>query len=162
MVLPIATEIHEKPSLFVERIICSFPSDRSSELVPYLREYYTRFPHALDYEEPFPPKLHVILLDQEETWKPGVMFLPVIHNDTELQFQFAPAMRCLATQVVTIDAVNHLVSIHENGIVRTLDQERLSMLCENEGFDSLDDFFGFFQNFGGARLQIVHWTDLLY
>lgn len=124
-------------------------------------------------------KIHTIRTGNR--WKAGMIIHPVINNRTKNRFQFAPKMMCSSVQNIEITDVSHLHgSNYEFGYLMNIfvyginyfklfdvviDNRKLKLpdikkLAINDGFDSVEDFFAYFNtDFKG---QIIHWTDLKY
>lgn len=126
------------------------------------------------------PKLHTIRQDPHDRWKPGANIHFVINNRTKDRFQFAPIIQVKSIQRLEIRYTksslgNPLVYVgieskKNNGYMLCFDTynpERkessfghIDKLASNDGFDSIEDFFKFFNtDFTG---KIIHWTPLLY
>lgn len=109
------------------------------------------FPHV--------PKLHTLRENPKGTWKPGknihFMFWTgrPYHSSP---FVFAPVIPVVSVQKVEINA--HTWDIHVDGI--QLSYNEVESLAQNDGFDSIDNFFAWFnKDFTGS---IIHWTNLKY
>lgn len=91
----------------------------------------------------------------------------VVFNRTKNRFQFVPVLQCKAVQDVNIVYADHRIEVfidcrHYDGISMRDDteHEKLLTLARNDGFDSTESFFRFFnKDFAG---KIIHWTDLRY
>lgn len=98
----------------------------------------------------------------------------VINNRTPERFQFAPVVRCLSTQIIritwkVIDQEETMAMVHTEGKLyghalykncRLHAHAGIHTLALNDGFDSVEDFFEYFnEDFTG---KIIHWTDLKY
>lgn len=127
-------------------------------------EYY------LNTAEPFvKPKIHTIREDKSDRWKAGNDIHFVINNRTPERFQFAPVVECVCVQEIVIDH-----SPSNPGIVRVTIEKKLIYegsdssdrnsrmweIARNDGFDSVEDFFTYFdKSFTG---KIIHWTEKKY
>lgn len=106
-------------------------------------------------------KLHTIRQDSKDRWKAGNKIHFVYGNRTKNRWQFAPVIECLATQRIEIKyeaPMRPIVKIDD----RTFDLDcyedkgKLYQLAVNDGFDSLVEFFDYFNDdFTG---KIIHWT----
>lgn len=130
------------------------------------------------------PKLHTIREDKSNRWRTGTDIHFVINNRTKNRFQFAPVIKCVSTQDIEIRdvtgtkvslanslnfgwIVSHQVKdvtfylayeIYIDG--KRLLSDEISKLAINDGFDSVDDFFAYFnKDFTG---KLIHWTNLKY
>lgn len=129
----------------------------------------------------YQPKIHTIREDKTNRWGEGNKIHFYINQRTPYQFQFAPVVEVQCVQEIEI--VNSYYTTHESG-KRTLlyrfvkidgqpfyswhdiyedDNIDKGMLqfAKNDGFDSIEDFFHWFNgnNFKG---KIIHWTDKTY
>jgi hypothetical protein len=115
----------------------------------------------------FNPKRHTIREDKKNRWKAGMKIHFAIGVRTKFFFQFAPIATCKSVQDIEIDYYYGL----ENDPIVVINgyhfyNEKLGIdrgietLAKNDGFDSVDDFFKWFnKDFTG---KIIHWTDLRY
>lgn len=107
------------------------------------------------------PKKHTIRADNGNRWKEGSLIHPVINNRTPQRFQFAPTIKCKGVQKIEIlhglKRENHaFVKVDD----KVLHQSEIEILAINDGFDSVEQFFQWFNtDFTG---KIIHWTDLKY
>ena len=123
-------------------------------------------------------------------WKAGMKIHPVIHNRTKNRFHFAPCFMCKSVQVITISHSYRMVeATWENRRMNIRDvfigsgknqvhfacmsqhpedgewafelgANELKELAINDGFDSVEQFFQWFnEDFEG---QIIHWSDKKY
>jgi hypothetical protein len=159
-----------KPTYFVEKIWQSFPVEETHDVFTDYIEGLDDF--SLDAVE-MKSKIHTIRKDKKDIWKPGRKIHFVINPRSKDRFQFAPVIECVNTQIIRIDhhwikntttvTINGLVygSAYKNdmGEIYRYD-ESLKTLAINDGFDSVQDFFTWFnKDFQG---KIIHWTDLKY
>ena len=116
------------------------------------------------------PKIHTIREDKYDLWKPGRKIHMAVFNRTEHRFQFAPVLECKSVQRITIAHINktHIVHIGDDCILPISDYAicggiiplKLKKLVRNDGFNSAEDFFRYFnKDFTG---KIVHWTEYKY
>lgn len=126
------------------------------------------------------PKIHTIRKDVHNRWKPGTDIHMVINNRTENRFQFAPTIKCMNVQRIEIEWRDYGTLVGRQAFVyinytiafgffweKTGEYYRsgtsalgLKNLANNDGFDSVQDFFAYFNtDFTG---KIIHWTDLKY
>lgn len=120
------------------------------------------------------PKLHTIRKDENNRWEAGVDIHMVINNRTKNRLQFVPVVKCVSTQDIKIEYVKEIrryyswTDIWKNGDRkicvyvnnRMLNANETIVLAITDGFDSVEDFFAYFDtDFIG---KIIHWTDLKY
>lgn len=124
------------------------------------------------------PKVTTIREDKLDRWKPGMDIHFVINNRTKNRFQFAPVMKCVSVQKIEIEWTDSGTLLGREARVyidttkqigKYLEKEKyhldgigrsLKALAINDGFDSVEDFFAYFnKDFKG---KIIHWTDLKY
>lgn len=172
MTLSFKTHINGVPTLFMEKIHrCIF------WFKPITKEYANAVHHP-DYNTSLAsavkPKLHTIRKDKSNRWKPGMNIHMVIHNRTKKRFQFAPVVPVISTQTIEIkyERNKHLTkaSVIIDGIKQgdalwsncqlKASSFTLDKIAENDGFDSVNDFFDWFsEDFTG---KIIHWTNHMY
>jgi hypothetical protein len=111
------------------------------------------------------PKIHTIREDLNDLWKPGKKIHMVVFNRTKNRFQFAPILECKSVQKIEIS--HKPIKIEDwilMPVVRINDliifPERVLELARNDGFDSVSDFFRWFNK--DFRGKIIHWTDYKY
>lgn len=139
----------------------------------------------LGYPNNFNPKLHTMRRDEKNRWKAGNDIHFVINNRTPQRFQFAPVIPCVSTQDVEIvwfdkgesdipcstylikeEQVGEEVIEWEIPIAIWIDNDKLLSINEvetlaiNDGFDSVEDFFAYFNTDWSGTL--IHWTNLKY
>lgn len=173
MTLSFSTKINGKPNYFVEKIWESFFSEHLgvttaiSNICNALR-YKDQFGEYWDgYKEEHNPKLHTIREDKSNRWGAGCDIHMVINNRTKDRFQFAPVIKCKLVQTIVIKHNSGKPSVYVDGKdIYEWDCEiengypALKKLAINDGFDSVEDFFAYFnKDFTG---KIIHWTDLKY
>lgn len=126
-------------------------------------------------------KIHTIRHDESERWKPGMDIHFVINSRTKDRFQFAPVVKCTSVQTIEISCANHL-SINDEYVSyygeielygekwgyalnvkidgRQVGSIEVETLAKNDGFDSVYDFYKYFDKEFKGRL--IHWTNLRY
>lgn len=157
MTLGFSTQINKKPNYFVAKILTSFFIKLAGDL-----EFSKCFVEAPKEDQDLigyvKPKLHTIREDTHDRWKAGNDIHFVINNRTPERFQFAPVVKCTSTQSIKIK--HTAAKIHvivDNKILNKSENETLAI---NDGFESLEDFFKYFnKSFSG---KIIHWTDKKY
>lgn len=169
MNLNFTTHINNTPTFFVEKITKAL-----SETIPDdLNEFIPANTAALNYKSEMlyidkvlavPAKKHTIRVDASKHWKAGNNIHFLIHNRTPQRFQFAPVIPCVSVQTIEITWIDTdgfklpipTVFIDGNWIV----YHDLKQLAVNDGFDSIDAFFEYFNtDFKG---HLIHWTSLKY
>jgi len=100
------------------------------------------------------PKVHTIRKDKKNRWKAGCNIHFVINNRTPNRFQFAPVLPVVATQHIVIQEKKVWVD------ARFLGESEIETLAKNDGFNSINDFFQWFN--GDFEGKIIHWTNILY
>jgi hypothetical protein len=187
MTLGFKTQISGQPNYFIEKIwdcLIYYEIDNltTTDLKNYQFEYFEMFGEHWDGQtNNQQPKLHTIRRDEHNRWKAGNLIHPVINNRTPKRFQFAPVIKCVSVQSITIlqpddeDSLTPSVYIgdtkqsempfyfkakDELGDICEYGEEQMTRLAINDGFDSVEDFFAYFNaDFTG---KIIHWTDLKY
>ncbi|MCH4824278.1 hypothetical protein ML462_13970 [Gramella lutea] len=117
------------------------------------------------------PKLHTIREDKGDNWKAGRDIHFVINNRSKNRYQFAPVITAVSIQKIEIKYIplskplgemRPFVKIDDKLIfgIDGYDDGRMTELAINDGFDSKEDFFAWFNaDFIG---KIIHWTNLKY
>jgi hypothetical protein len=105
-------------------------------------------------------KIHTIRKDEKNLWYPGRKIHMIVFNRTKNRFQFAPVLECKSVQEICIyrNDYNEIRIFVDYNELNYHERRRLSY---NDGFNSIDNFFRFFnqKNFEG---KIIHWTDFRY
>ncbi len=181
MTLGFSQVINKKPNGFVEKILVGLyknqiiPISKLCELCrepnhPMPVEYYF-IDSARAIIDGVKPKLHTIRIDEHDRWKAGNDIHFVINNRTPKRFQFAPVIKCKSVQKIEI---KHIPLTRPLGVKKPvvwidgklfydlaeINIDSMKRLANNDGFDSVDDFFAYFnKDFTG---KLIHWTDLKY
>lgn len=166
-------------SYFVEKILSGiypinqtiFPACFKKELVRY------------GFMMKVKPKLHTIRADPKNRWRAGRLIHLAINTRSPGYFQFAPVMPVVSVQKIKFDWTEAdltpikkrylSVFILKRGYAHPaypdtwhkyvwtrLTDEVVKELARNDGFNSVDDFFKYFnEDFTGS---IIHWTDKTY
>jgi hypothetical protein len=158
MILGFSTQINGKPTYFVEKIQRALTDTDffdTPELVPYEFNF--------EYFKDCTPKLHTIRDDKNDRWKVGNKIDFFINCRQKNMFRFAPVLPVVSVQKIEIvydkifgknlypDVLIDNVKLHPN---------KLDELAQNDGFDTIQDFFAYFdKDFTG---KIIHWTNLKY
>jgi len=158
MILPFSLIINGKKNDFIAKIwrsLLQVNQENDVETSAFFEKLSEEDQVKIDLVK---PKLHTIRRDQSDLWKKGMDIEPVVSDDSPSQFQFAPTMKCLGIQIISIER-------KEAEIMVTLDDKILSFeevknLAVNDGFDNLEDFYAYFDySFKG---KLIHWTELKY
>lgn len=177
----------DKPTYFVEKVWASLiyqtPEINISDYENYTDSFYQRFNLEFSGYKNFfiDPKHHTIREDKKNLWKAGNNIHFVINNRTPNRFQFAPIVKCMSTQRIEIihscyiNGIGEVIKdFNKKNVVVKIDgciycgfgddmfgfQNEMKFLAINDGFDSVEDFFAWFnKDFTG---KIIHWTDLKY
>lgn len=169
MTLPFSTHLNGKPTYFVEKVLKTF-DDR--ELTESDKEMLTEAieNHYLDvfkYDE-VKPKIHTIRRDEKNRWKPGTKIDFFINCRQKNMFRFAPVLPVMSIQKIEIVYYTDREVLREDlppkkAVAiddRRLKEEEIELLAKNDGFDSVEEFFKYFNDdFEG---KIIHWTDFKY
>lgn len=175
MILPFSTQLNGKPTHFVEKIIKAFggvdmtPEDK----IMITKAIDSGFFDLAIYDYYLAPKIHTIRKDKNNRWKVGTMIDFFINARKKNMFRFAPRIPVVSTQKIKIVYENNLDSLKSASVFIDnhylghyyfagifSSSEEVVRLAINDGFDSVEDFFNYFnQDFEG---KIIHWTDLKY
>jgi hypothetical protein len=165
MILPFSTKINGKETFFVEKIHKG------------IRENYLLAPvdpsihYPTDYnfiaKDKLPAKIHTIREDKKNRWKAATKIDFFINARQKNMLRFAPVLPVVSVQKIEIkwyrnskekrfwykDATICIDEVY-------LNCESCIKLAQNDGFDTIEDFFDYFnEDFTG---KIIHWTDLKY
>lgn len=173
MILPFSTQLNGKPTYFVEKIIRTILNEYAGK-VEGIADFIYSSGEALHYENiddifhkiehQVKPKLHTIRGDKNDRWKAGKQIHFYINNRSKNAFQFAPIIPVVSIQKIEIERHNN-TGIWDKDFTVCVDEHylnRLQIRCltENDGFDTIEDFFAYFnEDFTG---KIIHWTDKRY
>lgn len=181
MTLPFSTKINGEPTYFPEKILSGLYDNK----IITAEEVQDRFELSIlvrkgefyeicfDKTQLHKPKLHTIREDKNDRWKPGVMIDFFINARQPNMFRFAPRIPVVSTQKIEIKymSINNEVGKKEMKPFIKIDGELfydvaglnevyLDFLAKNDGFDSVEDFFAYFNKYFTGK--IIHWTDLKY
>ena len=153
--------ISNQPTYFPEKIIRSLPLSEYK-----LMSYFDLLNEVLAENEILPitdfqnlkPKPHTIRQDKKDRWKVGNKVHFYINARTKNQFQFAPVLEVKSIQKIYINPFAEVCRVCVDG--KWISNEVLEQLAINDGFNSIDDFFQYFNNYFTGKL--IHWTDLKY
>lgn len=178
MTLGFTEKINGKPNYFIEKIWESIIRDLEDPDLfrKYKLNYFLKLGKYWDGStgeyRSFKPKHHTIREDIHDLWQPFKMIHPVVGNRTKKRFQFAPEMLCKAVQKIeirriplTIPRGKVLPAVWIDGKlfydIAEINKKRMQTLAENDGFESIEAFFEYF-NQDHYVGKIIHWTDLRY
>jgi hypothetical protein len=162
MILPFSTQLKGEPTYFVEKIHKSLKSTYFNDSVGFSPAHV---PKDFDFIM-FPllePKHHTIREDKNDRWTPGTKIDFFINCRQKNMFRFAPVLPVVSVQKVEI--------VYDKVFGKTLYPEilidnvklhpmKLEELAQNDGFNTIKDFFAYFnEDFTG---KLIHWTDLKY
>lgn len=189
MTLAFSEQINNQPSYFPEKIWDGLLDKKLAhgiDYVEYDEAYKKQFKRTWDIPETgsIKPKLHTIREDASNRWRAGMDIHMVINNRTKNRFQFAPVVKCVSVQEIEITDITHIsypndfstkihLTVSKDGWTETftqafsvkvdgtqLSQDKVHQLALNDGFDSVEDFFAYFnKDFKG---KVIHWTDVKY
>lgn len=177
MTLSFTEKIKEKPTYFIDKIWYGFlfrKDDLCDKNQDYHQKYIEKFGDNWDsrdfhHNEKY-EKLHTIRKDTSNRWKAGNDIHFCINVRTKNQFQFAPTIKCVSTQLIWIKSfekkvlvenyINDDKTIPDNFYWKELQADEVYNLIKNDGFDTEDDFWNYFNK--GFAGKIIHWTNLKY
>jgi hypothetical protein len=174
MILPFKTHQNGNPTHFVEKIWRSLMLIDTKDYSDYWQYFFNCHEKGFDVfqEKNYIPKRHTIREDKNNRWKPGTMIDFFINARQKDMFRFAPRIPVVSVQKIDINynpggGVNVFIDNrffhYQTSWGLAWDDETkkaMLMLAKNDGFDSVDDFFAWFnKDFSG---KIIHWTDLSY
>lgn len=121
------------------------------------------------------PKIHTLRHDLHNRWQPGKDIHFTINNRTKNSFRFAPVVKCTAVQYVLIEYIydglpvvllgnspDRLTEIFgfNHDYMAWYGEDHMLELAQNDGFDSIDHFFRYFNE--SCQLKLIQWTDKRY
>lgn len=175
MILGFSTQLNGKPTYFIEKIWKGL-LNKNCNLLAYNR-YRTEASldnviDQWDYSETVKPKLHTIREDPKDCWKVGNKIDFFVNVRKKDMFRFAPVLPVVSVQKIEILYSNSCcvrVLIDQSDIyagqtdgegIKKYYKTAMLELAQNDGFDSVEDFFAYFdKDFTG---KLIHWTDLKY
>jgi hypothetical protein len=178
MILPFSTQLNGKPTYFIEKIWEGLLTTVKDDVqyIAHLNAYEEQFGKHWDFlpdeaDRMTNPKIHTIREDKKERWKPGTKIDFFINCRQKDMFRFAPVLPVVNVQKIEILEMSwvrdefcyqkengKLFAIKINDAFLPIDH--LENLAHNDGFDSIEDFFAYFnEDFTG---KLIHWTTLRY
>ena len=158
MILSFSQKINNKPTYFAEKILRGL---RDIEVDKHIATFFNSEFYTPGKFIEVNPKIHTIREDKKNRWKAGINIHFVINRRTPKQLQFAPAIKCESVQDIEIIPETKTILIDQSdSSAYMLTKEGLKNLIVNDGFDSEEDFWNYFNEpFEG---KIIHWTKLRY
>lgn len=152
-------------TLFPLKVLKCLEKEHSAAMHAFKMRTFFNYSKFKGFDSPeaklIKPKLHTIREDKSHSWVQDRDIHFVINNRTKDRYQFAPIL-----PVVSIQHIEIRYSGQKYGPVVCIDGTKLlganslEKLAQNDGFDSVDDFFSWFNiDFKG---KIIHWTNLKY
>lgn len=164
--------MQDNKTYFIEKINLGLLENgliKRIEYIDSLEEYRSKFGDNWDWKPRLHPKLHTIRKDQNDRWRPGMDIHFVINGRRKDRFQFAPVVKSTSVQSFEIEWINGTAWVKiENRHFTTFKKteygyefgENAKELTKNDGFETVEDFFKYFdQDFRG---KLIHWTELKY
>lgn len=184
MILPFSTQINGKPSEFVSKIWIGIEykfsefNYKGNRLFNFPKEYIECGQKGLLTFQRQKPKIHTIREDKKDRWKVGTKIDFFINVRQKNMFRFAPVLQVVCIQKIKIrwyspsdetktariyiDDKSFACAIWHKGKEDNPIYTGKGFLkfCQNDGFDTIDDFFKYFdKDFEG---KLIHWTDKRY
>jgi hypothetical protein len=168
MILGFITQLNDKPTYFVEKI---WETILQKGIQITMNEFIELGRKALPKNYivgTYKQKLHTIREDKKDRWQVGTKIDFFINCRQKDMFRFAPVLPVVSVQKVEIiwigfsDSFRPWVRIDGKSIytIDQIDSNKMLELAHNDGFDSIEDFFAYFnEDFTG---KLIHWTDLKY
>lgn len=135
------------------------------DYVDSLEDHRSKFGDNWDWKPRLLPKIHTIRKDENARWTAGKDIHFVVNGRTKDRFQFAPVVKCVSVQTIEIFHCPWPVDENQNCEIVKIDEKilarkQIETLAQNDGFESVEDFFKYFEkNFRG---KLVQWTNLKY
>ena len=102
-------------------------------------------------------KLHTIRWDEKGRWKVGNK----IHFSTGARtgnYNCFKEGKCTGTQQIEI----RNRSVYIEGRELSLTTDKIEWLAINDGFDCIEDFWAWFDQYSPFSGKIIHWTEMRY
>lgn len=181
MILSFSTQIDGKQTEFVSKIWAGINSqfsthEKGKQVFNYPKEYLEC--NLLGYLSWYQqnPKIHTIREDKNNRWQPGTKIDFFINARQKNMFRFAPVLPVVSTQKIEITYydesnptftgdLSKIAKGYYNEVEVVIDNNKLTVkeiesLSLNDGFDSVNDFFAYFdKDFSG---KLIHWTNQQY
>lgn len=183
MILPFSThwpakmgELAGEPNCFISKIWMGLDMpDKKDIHEQYATVHVAKIGKHWDVpDSPIRPKIHTLRHDLHNRWQPGKDIHFTINNRTKNSFRFAPVVKCTAVQYLDIARDGEIIQVYISSKEDrsdmatfyyqdwkvTLSKTKMLELAQNDGFDSIDDFFSYFNE--SCQLKLIHWTDKRY
>jgi transcription termination factor Rho len=169
MILGFITKIKDKPTFFPEKILSCMHYDlkigaKLNEFLNFERLGYKTKQDLINKILSVKPKKHTIRRDEKQRWKFDNWIHFNINVRTVLMYLFAPIIKCKSTQIIEIGKLKSTDIWYLDFAVSVddvyLSASQIEKLAINDGFDSVEDFFEWFNE--DYKGKIIHWTDLKY
>jgi hypothetical protein len=173
MILPFSTQMKGKPTYFVEKIQAGIKTEVWQKVN---KINFDPIGFSIDAYLKKAVKIHTIREDKNNRWQPGKNIDFFINARQKNMFRFAPVLPVVSTQKIDITYYNELnptftgelsklakgyyneVEVLVDGNKLTIKQ--IELLSLNDGFESVNDFFAYFdKDFSG---KLIHWTNQEY
>lgn len=165
MILGFSTKLNDKPTYFVEKIHSGLLQN------DLMNGFDIGYDHNFDLDKlsSCEPKLHTLRDDPNDRWHRGKIIDFFINVRKKDMFRFAPKLPVVSTQKIEIiyytNDFDLIYQIPPKRAVIIDDKKRLNeneikQLAQNDGFDTTEDFFIYFDKCFTGKL--IHWTDLRY
>ncbi len=104
-------------------------------------------------------KIHSIREDKANRWHIGRQIHLATGVRTKDYKQFSDKI-CTGIQLIEINYMQLPVIVKVDN--RKLSRFSVTLLARQDGFDTVDDFFKFFEPYGFFQGRIIHWTNKRY
>lgn len=165
--------LSEPKTYFIEKINLGLLQNEKIKRIDYvdsLEEYRSKFNCNWDIKPDLTSKIHTIRRDENNRWKAGMNIHFVVNGRTKDKFQFAPVVKCVSVQEIEIKEMimtaNNCIKLDDGRVFTVridsnyMSNFRIIQLAMNDGFESVEDFFKYFnEDFKG---KLIHWTNLKY
>ena len=177
MLLGFKTQVNDKPTGFVEKILGGMPRNHRMSRGRDFAHYESIYQRAVsDYL--LRPKLHTIRQDDDGRWQPG----KTIHYATGVRSRTQPLRMFAVGECVSVQDIAFRIGSGPERLLiavedpkfrawderwRVLTPEQEVQFALNDGFDTWEEFDAWFRPLvvaEGGRLdrKLIHWTDLTY
>jgi hypothetical protein len=167
MILSFSTQLNGKPTYFVEKIHVGL---RIENKVGMCEDHY---PPNYNFivKRNCKAKIHTIREDKYDRWQPGTKIDFFINCRQKDMLRFAPVLPVVRVQKIEIRWIGLSKPLGEKRpwvridgksiyTIDQIDEDRMLQLANNDGFNTIEDFFAYFnQDFTG---KLIHWTELKY
>jgi hypothetical protein len=166
MILAFSTQINGQPTYFVEKIHVGL---RIENKVGVCEDHYSK-DYNFIVKRNCKAKIHTIREDKNDRWQPGTKIDFFINCRQPNMFRFAPVLQVVSVQMFELYWDDSKITEEKKPVVwiddmifydKECNQDKgLLQLANNDGFDTIEDFFAYFNtDFKG---KLIHWTDLRY